>query len=117
MPSSWYPYNEGSDRVPHYKDISLVAHVGKILLEIIARRLSEYCERVETGATEWFPAESFDNRYHVCGSFATGVGAEETTSYICLINLAKACDSVDQTFLWTVLDHFGVPQNMISVIG
>ena len=30
-----------------YRGISLVAHVGKISLKIIARRLSEYCERVE----------------------------------------------------------------------
>ena len=28
------------------RGISLVAHVGKILLKIIACRLSEYCERV-----------------------------------------------------------------------
>ena len=30
----------------NYRGISLVAHVGKILLKFIARRLSEYCERV-----------------------------------------------------------------------
>ena len=30
----------------NYRSISLVAHAGKILLKIIARRLSEYCERV-----------------------------------------------------------------------
>ena len=30
----------------NYRDISLVAHAGKILLKIIARRLSEYCGRV-----------------------------------------------------------------------
>ena len=30
----------------NYKGISLVAHAGKILLKIIARRLSEDCERV-----------------------------------------------------------------------
>ena len=30
----------------NYRDISLVWHAGKILLKIIARRLSEYCERV-----------------------------------------------------------------------
>ena len=29
-----------------YTGISLVAHAGKILLKIIARRLSEYCERI-----------------------------------------------------------------------
>ena len=30
----------------NYRDISMVAHAGKILLKIIARCLSEYCERV-----------------------------------------------------------------------
>ena len=30
----------------NYRGISLVAHAGKILLKIIARRLSEYCERL-----------------------------------------------------------------------
>ena len=30
----------------NYRGISLVAHAGKILLKIIARSLSEYCERV-----------------------------------------------------------------------
>ena len=30
----------------NYRGISLVAHAGKILLKIIACRLSEYCERV-----------------------------------------------------------------------
>ena len=29
-----------------YRGISRVAHAGKILLKIITRRLSEYCERV-----------------------------------------------------------------------
>ena len=30
----------------NYRGISLVAHAGKLLLKTIARRLSEYCERV-----------------------------------------------------------------------
>ena len=30
----------------NYRGISLVAHAGKILLKIIARRLSEYCEHL-----------------------------------------------------------------------
>ena len=30
----------------NYMGISLVTHAGKILLKIIARRLSAYCERV-----------------------------------------------------------------------
>ena len=32
----------------NYRGISLVVHAGKILLKIVACRLSEYCERVGT---------------------------------------------------------------------
>ena len=35
---------------------------------------------------------------------------------ICFIDLTKAYDSVDRTLFWTILAHFSVPQNMISVI-
>ena len=40
--------NKKKDRTEcgNYRGFSLVAHAGKILLKIIARRLSEYCERV-----------------------------------------------------------------------
>ena len=37
---------EGRAECDNYRGISLVAQTGKILLKIIARRLSEYCERV-----------------------------------------------------------------------
>ena len=40
----------------NYRGISLVAHAGEILLKIIARRLSEYCERVGI-----LPEEQSDN--------------------------------------------------------
>ena len=41
-------HNKKKDRAEcgNYRGISLVAHAGKILLKIIARRLSEYYERV-----------------------------------------------------------------------
>ena len=36
----------------YYRGFSLVAHAGKILLKIIARRLSDYCERLGVLAEE-----------------------------------------------------------------
>ena len=41
---------------------------------------------------------------------------KQIPSYVCLIDLTKAYDSVDQTLLWTVLARFGVRKNMISAI-
>ena len=68
------------------------------------------------GGVEWFPTEPFYHRYDVSDSSATGVGAEETNSIVCFMDLTKAYDSVDRTLLWTVLARFVVPQNIISAI-
>ena len=35
---------------------------------------------------------------------------------MCFIDLQKACDTVDNTFLWQVLNRIGVPPQMIAVI-
>ena len=45
MPSLWY-YTKKKNRKEcgNYKVVSSVAHAGKILLKIIVRLLSEYCE-------------------------------------------------------------------------
>ena len=96
----------------NYRGISLVAHAGRILLKIIARHLSEYCERVRILPEEHsgFRPNRSTNRYEVCDSSVAGAGAEERNfSHVCFIDLTKAYDSVDQTLLWTVLARFGVP--------
>ena len=45
MPSPWYSTKKDRTECGNYRGISPVAHAGKIVLKIIARRLSEYCER------------------------------------------------------------------------
>ena len=103
----------------NYREISLVAHAGKIQLNIIARHLSEYCERVGI-----LPEEQCGFRPN---SFTTDIvlvihrlqelaRKKRIPLYACFIDLTKAYDSVDRTLLWTVLARFGEPQNMISDI-
>ena len=36
--------------------------------------------------------------------------------YMCFIDLQKAYDSVDRELLWVVLERFGVPEKMLTVI-
>ena len=103
----------------NYRGISLVAHTGKILLNIIARRLSEYCERVGILPEEQsgFRPNRFttDTMFVIC-RLQKLAWKKRIRPYVCFIDLTKAYDSVDRTLLWTVLARFGVPQNMISVI-
>ena len=104
----------------NYRGISLVAHAGRILLKIIALRLSEYCEYTGILPEEqsgFRPNRSTTDMMFVCDSSATRVSVEETNPlYVCFIGLTKAYDSVDRTLLWTVLARFGVPQNVSLVI-
>ena len=103
----------------NYRGISLVAHAGKILLKIIARRLSEYCELVGILPKEhsgFRPNRSTTDMMFVIRRLQELARKKRIPLYVCFIDLTKAYDSVDRTLLWTVLARFGVPQIMISVI-
>ena len=103
----------------NYRGISLVAHAGKILLKIIARRLSEYCERVEMLPEEqsgFRPNRSTTDMMFVIRRLQKLARKKRIPLYVCFIDLTKVYDSVDRTLPRIVLARFGVPQNMISVI-
>ena len=102
----------------NYRDISLVAHIGKILLKIIARRLSEYCERVGIlqEVKSGFRPNRFTTDMFVIRRLQELARKKRIPLYVCFIDLTKAYDSVDRTLPWTVLARFGVPQNMVSII-
>ena len=103
----------------NYRGISLVAQADKILLKIIARRLSEYCGRVGILPEEqsgFRPNRSTTDMMFVIRRLQELARKKRIPLYVCFIDLTKAYDSVDRTLLWTVLARFGVPQIMISVI-
>ena len=103
----------------NYRGISLVAHAGKILLKIIARRLSEYCERLgilHEKQSGFRPNRATTDMMFVIRRLQELARKNRIPLYVCFIDLTKAYDSVDRTLLWTVLARFGVPQRMISVI-
>ena len=113
--------NKKKDRTEcgNYRGISLVAHAGKVLLKITARRLSEYCERVGILPEEqsgFRPNHSTTDVMFVIRRLQELGRKKQIPLYVYFIDLTKAYDSVDRTLLWTVLARFGVPQIMISVI-
>ena len=84
----------------NYRGISLVAHAGKILLKIIARRLSEYCERVGILPEEqsgFRPNRFTTDIMFVIRRLQELSRKKQIPLYVCLIDLTKAYDSVDRT--------------------
>ena len=103
----------------NYRCISLVAPAGKILLKLIARHLSEYCERVgilPEDQSGFRPNRSTADMIFVIRRLQELARKKLIPLYVCFIDLTKAYDSVDRTLLWTVLARFGVPQIINSVI-
>ena len=89
----------------NYRGISLVAHAGEIQLKILARRLSEYYERVGILPEEecgFRPNRSTTGMTFVIRRSQELARKKRIPLYVCFIDLTKAYDSVDRTLLWTV---------------
>ena len=102
----------------NYRGISLVSHVGKVLLKVVGRRLSAY-----RGAKGLLPEEQCGfgpNRLTTDIMFVVRrlqeIGRKAGMSlFRCFIDLQKAYDTVDRTLLWQVLTRIGVPPQIIAV--
>ena len=103
----------------NYRGISLVSHAGKILLKVVARRLSAYGEAKGLLPAEhcgFRPDRSTTERLFVIRRLQQ-VGRKAGVSlHMCFIDLQKAYDTVDRTLLWQVLTRIRVPPQMIAVI-
>ena len=77
----------------HYRGISLVAHAGKVLLEVIAARLSDYCERENILPEEhvrFRPQRSTVDMILVVRRLQELALKMDTPLYLCFIGLTKA---------------------------
>ena len=73
-----------------HRGISLVAYAGKILLKIVARRLSEYCERVGILPEEqsgFRPNRSTTDMMFVIRRLQVLVRKKRVPLYVCFIDL------------------------------
>ena len=103
----------------NYRGISLVSHAGKVLLKVVARRLSAYCEAKGLLPEEqcgFKPNRSTTDMVFVVRRLQE-IGRKAGVSlFMCFIDLQKAYDTVDRTLLWQVLTRIGVPPQMIAII-
>ena len=103
----------------NYRGISLVSHAAKVLLKVVARRLSAYCEAKGLLPEEqcgFRPNRSTTDMMFVVRRLQE-VGRKAGVSLsMCFVDLQKAYDAVDRTFLLQVLTRIGVPTQMIAVI-
>jgi len=103
----------------NYRGISLLSHAGKVLLKIVANRLSDYCEAHGILPDEqcgFRPERSTVDMLFVVRRLQELARRRRIPLYMCFVDLQKAYDSVDRELLWKVLARAGAPEEMIAVI-
>ena len=103
----------------NYRGISLVSHGGKVLLKVVARRLSAYCEAKGLLPEEqcgFRPDRSTTNMMYMVRRLQEVGWKAGVSLHVCVIDLQKAYDTVDRTLLWQVLTRIGVPPQVIADI-
>ena len=98
----------------NYRGISPVAHAGKVLLKIVACRLSNYCETEGLRPEEqcdFRPARSTMDMLFVVRRLQELGRQREIPLCVCFIDLRKAYDSVNRELLWKELTRSGVKVN------
>ena len=103
----------------NFRGISLVSHAGKVLLKIVANRLSDFCEAQQILPEEqcgFRPARSTISMLFVVRRLQELCRQRKIPLYMCFVDPQKAYDSVDRQLLWKVLARAGVPSVMIDII-
>ena len=103
----------------NFRGISLVSHARKVLLKIVANRLSDFCEAQQILPEEqcgFRPAQSTIDMLFVVRRLQELGRQRKIPLYVFVVDLQKAYDSVDRELLWKVLARAGVPSVMIDVI-
>ena len=103
----------------NYRGISLVAHAGKVLLKIVASRLSNYCEDRGILLKEqcgFRPARSTVDMQFVMRRLQELGRERKIPLYMCFVDLQKTYESVDRELLWQVLTRFGISAKVLTVI-
>ena len=103
----------------NYRGIPLLSHAGKVLLKIVANRLSDNCEAHDILPDEqcgFQPKRSTVDMPFVVRRLQGLARRRRIPLYMCFVDLQKAYDSVDRELLWKVLARAGVPEEMIAAI-
>ena len=96
----------------NYRGISLLSHAGKVLLEIVSNRLSDYCEAHGILPDEqcgFRPERSTVDMLFVVRRLQELARRRRIPLYMCFVDLRKAYDSVDRELLWKVRPDHPVP--------
>ena len=97
----------------NYYTISLISHVGKVMLKIFQARLQQYMNREISDVQAGFRKGrgTRDPVANICWIIEKAREFQKNI-YFCFIDYAKAFDYVDHNKLWKILKQMGIPDHL-----
>jgi hypothetical protein len=106
-----------SKECSNYRTISLINHIGKILLNIIQNRLQTQIEPFLSESQAGFRKDrSTIQQILILRLIAEKAWRKNTIIYNCFIDFSKAFDTINQELIWAVLDSYGVDKKVSSML-
>ena len=107
------PKKGNAKECSNYHTIALISHASKVMLKILRARLQQYmnCEIPDGQAGFRKGRRTRDQIANNCWIIKTAREFQKNI-YFCLIDYAKAFDSVDHNKLWKILKEKGIPDHL-----
>ena len=111
------PKKGNAKECSNYRTIVLISHVSKVRPQILQARLQQYmnCEipNVQAGFRKGRGTRDQIANIHW---IIEKVREFQKNIYFCVIDYAKAFDSVDHNKLWKILQEMGIPDHLICLL-
>ncbi|XP_072906368.1 uncharacterized protein [Hemitrygon akajei] len=100
-----------------WRGITLLSIPSKVLTRVILERMKDAIDQRLRDEQAGFRKE----RSCIVQIATLRVIVEQTTEwqtplYVCFIDFEKAFDSLDRKSMWSILRHYGVPEEMVNII-
>ena len=101
----------------HWRGISLLDVVGKVLGRIVQERLQVIAENILPESQSGFRKErGCADMIFVTRQLVEKAREHGESLYVLFVDLRKAYDSVPRQSLWKVLEKYGVPEKMLNIV-
>ena len=101
----------------NYHTIAVISHASKLMLKILQARLQQYVnhELADVQADFRKGRGTRDQIANICWIMEKAREFQKNI-YFCLIDYAKAFDSVDCNKLWKILKEMGIPEHLTCLV-
>ena len=101
----------------NYRTISLISHMGKILLMVLLNRLKQYLDPyLAEGQAGFRKDRSTIHQILILRLLAEKAKRNGKKIYNCFIDFQKAFDTVEHKVIWAVLRSYGVDNKMVTLL-